>query len=240
MTQEALEDSTTGQDNTGQVTAQQTEPAEQTDSAAQEESSAPGYGLGEVLYVLSLGPEPHQLKNLELMQVANEFTTAPSLALGVSSLVAKGEVAVENGEFSLRGGAQMLAETLNNAIRWTEVVASNEQLTATALFVQAPLHSLLLQPGPMNTWFVFRSEPDTSPARLLLQMAQDSSLSDPATTTYFATQKISGPKSHLFVRTIGDDNWEVSQGAPEGQKVTSRTASTEQLVGYLEKYSAAS
>ncbi len=184
-------------------------------------SDTPAFGAAEVAYALSLGSGEARQRAEKALQVAPGFITEQIAALGASSLLARGELTLENDELRSRGAIRLLIAILQSAVRWTEIGLVNEDGIEAALYLQSPELSVFLQPGALSTWSMVVKAPDVADVQLLEQIIAGNAARHPLGTVYFGTELISSPldgsgKTHLFVRPSGEGGWDVADAEAPG------------------------
>lgn len=192
-----------------------------------------GYGAAEVIYLISQGSAGLKERNAEALQVRPDVLTEQIAALGASSLLARGEI-VANGEaMELRGGARILNQALNAAVRWTEVAMVNGTGVEAALYIQSRDVSVFLQPAALSTWFMVVKDPQAGDAQMLKQVMDSNLERHPESAMYFGSQLIEGPKDHLFVRASGNGQWDVAQVENPGEQERDDAVPTDRLLARL-------
>ncbi|SMQ68016.1 hypothetical protein [Agreia sp. VKM Ac-1783] len=168
------------------------------------------FGAAEVAYAISLSEGIQKRKAISFLQVDDAFLTDQIIALGASSLLARGQLSIEGDVMRPRGGLRLLAAALRTAMRWTEIALVNEDGTTAAVYVSAPDLSIFLQPAAMSTWELVVKAPLVSDADMLMQMIESNAVRHPVGVTYFGTETATSPKNHLFVRASEDGTWGVA------------------------------
>ncbi|QWT24546.1 hypothetical protein KPL76_03915 [Subtercola sp. PAMC28395] len=173
-----------------------------------------GFGAAEIAYAISLTAGIRRQKALEFLQVNEDFLTEQIVAVGASSLVARGELVLEGDLLVPRGGIRLLAATLQVAARWTEIALITENGAEAALYLQAPELSIFLQPTALGSWEMVVKEPSAPDVAFLKQVIDGSVARHPLGVVYFGSEASSGSsifaKNHLFVRAQDDELWDVA------------------------------
>ncbi len=198
-------------------------------------SAVAGYGAAEVAYIISQGSPGLREKNAAALQIRPDALTAQIAALGASSLLARGEIVADGGAMELRGGARILNQALNAAVRWTEVAMVNGTGVEAALYVQSRDVSVFLQPAALSTWFMVVKDPQASDAQMLKQVIDSNVARHPESAMYFGSRAASGPKDHFFVRVSGGGLWDVAHVEKPGEQDRTDGVDTEDLLAGLAK-----
>ncbi|PYI65564.1 hypothetical protein CVV68_17745 [Arthrobacter livingstonensis] len=194
-----------------------------------------GYGAAEIAYLISQGTNGLKEKNAAAMQVRNDVLTEQIAALGASSLLARGEIVADGDAMELRGGARILNQALNAALRWTEVAMVNGTGVEAALYIQARDVSVFLQPAALSTWFMVVKDPQASDAQMLKQILESNVARHPEAAMYFGSETVTGPKDHFFVRASGNGQWDVAHVEKPGEQDRTDGVSAEALLDHLAK-----
>ncbi|MCQ9164785.1 MULTISPECIES: hypothetical protein [unclassified Arthrobacter] len=200
---------------------------------AAQTTAVAGYGAAEIVYLISQGSGALRDRNAAALQVRPEAMTEQIAALGASSLLARGEITADGGTMELRGGARILNQALNAAVRWTEVAMVNGTGVEAALYVQSRDVSVFLQPAALGTWFMVVTDPQAGDARMLKQVMDSNLARHPEAAMYFGSQLAGLPKDHFFVRASGDGLWDVAHVEKPGEQDRTDGVGTQELLARL-------
>ncbi|MDF2444497.1 MAG: hypothetical protein JWR01_2700 [Subtercola sp.] len=207
------------------------------------------FGAGEIAYALSLCSESARARASRFLQVEPGFVTAQIAALGASSLLARGELALDGDALVPSGGIRLLIGVLQNAVRFTEIAMVNASGPEAALYVQSSELSLLLQPGSMSTWAMVVKAPEAEDSALLKQVIDDNARRHPEGVAYFGTELVdvesSGSASagastdNLFVRPAGAFTWDVADvRAADGERMVQERSENTSTAAFVERLAA--
>lgn len=192
--------------------------ATQEAQASEQNSAVAGYGAAEIAYLVSQGSSVLQKKNAAFLQIRDAIRTEQVAALGASSLLARGEIVAVGESMELRGGARILNQALNAAVRWTEVAMVNGTGVEAAVYLQSRDVSVFLQPAALSTWFMVVKDPQSSDAQMLMQVIESNVAQHPEAAMYFGSESLTGPKDHFFVRKTDDGQWDIAHVKNPGEQ----------------------
>ena len=169
-----------------------------------------GYGAAEVAYAISLSDGMQRQQAEKFLQVNADFLTEQIVAIGASSLLARGELILEGDSLVPRGGIRLLAAVVQTAFRWTEIALIGVDGAEAAVYVQSADLSLFLQPTALGSWEMVVKAPEVPDSALLKQIIDGSVERNPSGVVYFGTETAGAAKNHLFVRSSDAGRWDVA------------------------------
>lgn len=106
----------------------------------------------EITAILSLTGSDAALRTLEMLHLPAVGTDSPAVGVGMSTLIARGQV--ETGGDGARPvrEAAALAGICGTATTWIEAVAIAGDKKSVAMFVSAPDRTVFLEPAPYGLW----------------------------------------------------------------------------------------
>ena len=195
-----------------------------------------GYGAAELAYAISLTDGVHRSQAAEFLQVSEAFLTEQIIAIGASSLLARGELTVRGDSLVAGGGLRLLSATLQTATRWTEIALITDVGAEAAVYVQAPDLSVFLQPVSLGAWEIVVKAPEATDSALLKQIIDGSIERHSVGVVYFGTETADAERNHLFVRATYEGRWDVADVAdvePAGEQNRTDGVDTAALIDTL-------
>lgn len=191
-----------------------------------------GFGVAEISYLLSLGEGAEADRSRDVLSVGAEAGSPALVAAGASSLLARGLVRIDGDKVLPGPIANIVSYTFASARRWTQFGIFREDKLDFALYLQAPLVSVLFQPRALSTWFVVIKEPGRTDAELLLESIKTTIAESPDSVVYLRSHTLDD-EANLFVRAGEDNSWDVAKVREPGDQDRDPAVSTQDLLNRL-------
>lgn len=129
------------------------------------EDHSTGFGIAEMAYILQLQDTEAASRSADWLRLHDETANVDLIRAGLSSLVARGmAMANAESEFSFSLEVDVVAYTVANAARWTQIdLLQSATLGDSVLHIESDRTKLLLQPRTMQAWFALPQDPALSP-----------------------------------------------------------------------------
>lgn len=180
-------------------------------------NSVIGFGGAEISYLLGEVDEVAKGRMRALLQLEEAWETPAIRSVAVSSLLARGFLAIEGERVVAKGAALVLSFALSQAERMLEIGFMHDDAVDAALHIRAGEVALLLQPRTMNTWFLTVQNPDVSDDEAILVAAEAHVSRNSDGSLYVGAQAAEGRRT-MFLRREGD-LWRAAVGEPSQRAV---------------------
>ncbi|MGA7206506.1 MAG: hypothetical protein WBX27_17980 [Specibacter sp.] len=159
-----------------------------------------GFGIAEISYILGRQDSPQAAMLRQKLVLDESFGTEAMRVAGVSSLVARGLLAVDGDTVQTRSAAALLEYAAARGGRWTTFGIARSEHPDLAIVVEAVGVTVLLQPRAYGTWYAGFSSDSSATSSLLTGVIREKVSASPETALYFVSETMGKAPRSVFVR----------------------------------------
>lgn len=195
-----------------------TEAQTQQSNPQEELAQSFGYGIGEILYLLSRFDNESAQRSAEELMVGWPVTSEDMKAAGSSSLLVRGQLSVEGDALVPTSITAVATYALGNATAWTTMSFLGEDSTQGALFIHSPEAVLFLQPRGLGSWIAQVRGPGASVSDIWSVLAQEYVNAVPEGRIVLATRHGKEMSRNVAMRKQGPA-WQLAAGRGDERAV---------------------
>lgn len=179
-----------------------------------------GFGSAEVAFMLAhsnpAGSVAASALNVDLTEASPDI-----VAVGASSLFARGLITIDRDELSIVEAAEVAAYVISETQTSASIglLDSNRESVDAFVMLSAPLATLVFQPRALGSWVTFAKDPDLTDAEALWAIIE-SFAGDHPEGTAFVSRVAGGDEETLFMQSQSNGLWDLVRGASsrEGER----------------------
>jgi hypothetical protein len=195
--------------------------------------SAAGFGIAELLYLLSCYNTPSTAKTADFLMLPWPSTSDDMRVAATSSLLARHQLKLRDDELVPTGLALALAYAFGHAVRWTNVTFLSDDAPQAAVFLQAPDLAAFLQPRGLGGWFAQIQMRDHSLAATVAHLAAQHCSQSGNSKVVLSSVADGSPARNVVLRAAGN-NWEAALSNGDDRAVPlAATLTTEEVEALL-------
>jgi hypothetical protein len=192
-----------------------------------------GMSAYEIAYLMSNQDGDAVSASLAALRLAPAEMSEEVLAAAASSLVARELLVVQGADLEPSGLALAITSALVSAIRWTDVALTSEGQFDGAVYIEAPMFSVLCEPRMLGAWLITVQWPGATSATVLRRII-DAQLETRKHGAVFVDTKTLTTRSTLLVRRADEGVWEFAAGATDDRpEIALRQVSSDEVDALL-------
>jgi hypothetical protein len=192
-----------------------------------------GMSAYEIAYLMSNQDGAAASASLAALRLDPSEISEDVLAAAASSLVARELLVIDGENLEATGLPLAITYALASATRWTEIGLSFDERLDGAIYIEAPLFSVLCQPRMLGAWLITVQGQDARSAGVVRRLI-DAQLALRPEGAVFIESKTLESASTLFVQGHDGGGWEIAAGAtPTSAEIRLRPSSSDEVDSLL-------